>query len=71
MSQIPSGSGTPSPSSHQIRPHRFGGEGVLIGGQNSNKGHFLTFGVDFIAFGSWDWVHRRCSSIAAISVLKA
>ena len=27
----------------QIRPHRFGGEGVLIGGQNSNTKCSITF----------------------------
>ena len=27
----------------QIRPHRFGGEGVLIGGQNSNTKCSMTF----------------------------
>ena len=28
---------------NQIRPHRFGGEGVLIGGQNSNTKCSMTF----------------------------
>ena len=28
---------------HKIRPHRFGGEGVLIGGQNSNTKCSMTF----------------------------
>ena len=28
---------------HEIRPHRFGGEGVLIGGQNSNTKCSMTF----------------------------
>jgi hypothetical protein len=27
----------------KIRPHRFGGEGVLIGGQNSNTNCSMTF----------------------------
>ena len=27
----------------EIRPHRFGGEGVLIGGQNSNTKCSMTF----------------------------
>ena len=30
-------------SSQEIRPHRFGGEGVLIGGQNSNTKCSMTF----------------------------
>ena len=34
----------PSPElGFEIRPHRFGGEGVLIGGQNSNTKCSMTF----------------------------
>ena len=33
----------PSNKNLPIRPHRFGGEGVLIGGQNSNTKCSMTF----------------------------
>ena len=38
----------------QIRPHRFGGEGVLIGGQNSNTKCSMTF-VNSSRYISFSW----------------
>ena len=35
--------GTEQNTKQEIRPHRFGGEGVLIGGQNSNTKCSMTF----------------------------
>ena len=53
---------------YKIRPHRFGGEGVLIGGQNSNTKCSMTFvniavAISALAGGAKTVSHRDQNTV--------